>query len=207
MQFKRERAVQETFSRRLIESQENERKRIALELHDDIGQRLSLLSVALDEWEVELPSRLSFEHVQLSGLRRSAKELVAAVHDLSHQLHSSTFQHLGLVGGLRGICRSISHVSSMMARYWGSRCPSVGAPRASLAVIFQRRDSVASGRKRYQVSWGLTLRTEGRMGRCGARHPASSCDRCQHRAEPGTGDRRVWTPGRNTSFAKLTLVV
>jgi len=41
-------------------------------------------------------------------LRRSAKELVAAVHDLSHQLHSSTFQHLGLVGGLRGICRSIS---------------------------------------------------------------------------------------------------
>jgi two-component system sensor histidine kinase UhpB len=93
---------------KLINAQEDERKRIALELHDDIGQRLSLLSVALDEWEVELPSRLSFEHAQLSGLRRSAKELVAAVHDLSHQLHSSTFQHLGLVGGLRGICRSIS---------------------------------------------------------------------------------------------------
>lgn len=50
---------------KLINAQEDERRRISLELHDDIGQRLSLLSVALDEWEVELPSRLSFEHAQL----------------------------------------------------------------------------------------------------------------------------------------------
>ena len=95
---------------KLINAQEDERKRIALELHDDIGQRLSLLSVALDEWEVRLPSRLSFEHAQLSGLRRSAKELVAAVHDLSHRCIPN-FQHLGLVGGLLAERRSIAAAS------------------------------------------------------------------------------------------------
>jgi signal transduction histidine kinase len=41
-------------------------------------------------------------------LRQSTEEVGTAVHDLSHQLHSSVLHHLGLAKGLRGLCKTIS---------------------------------------------------------------------------------------------------
>ena len=93
---------------KLMNAQEDERKRIALELHDDIGQRLSLLSNALDAWELELPVRMTKERARLCSLKHSTEEVATAVHDLSHQLHSSVLHHLGLAKGLQGLCRTMS---------------------------------------------------------------------------------------------------
>jgi len=93
---------------KFMNAQEDERKRIALELHDDIGQRLSLLSNALDAWEMELPFRMTKERARLCSLKHSTEEVATAVHDLSHQLHSSVLHHLGLAKGLQGLCRTMS---------------------------------------------------------------------------------------------------
>ena len=93
---------------KLMNAQEDERKRIALELHDDIGQRLALLSNALDAWGLELSVTMTKERARLSSLKHSTDEVGTAVHDLSHQLHSSVLHHLGLTKGLRRLCRTIS---------------------------------------------------------------------------------------------------
>ncbi len=93
---------------KLINAQEDERKRIAIELHDDLGQRLSLLAVGVEELDRNLPGRMIAEREILAGLKHDADQLISVLHDLSHRLHSSSFQHLGLVGGLRGVCRTIA---------------------------------------------------------------------------------------------------
>ena len=93
---------------KLMNAQELERKRIALELHDDIAQRLSLLSNELDTWNRELSVGMTKERERLSSLKQSTEEVGTAVHDLSHQLHSSVLHHLGLAKGLRGLSKTIS---------------------------------------------------------------------------------------------------
>jgi signal transduction histidine kinase len=90
---------------KLISSQEHERRRIARDLHDHLGQRLALLSVALDEASLALPAGMSAEHSVIRGLLERVDEIHDDVRTLSHQLHSSTLQYLGLVVALKGLCR------------------------------------------------------------------------------------------------------
>ena len=95
-------------SGRLINAQEDERKRLASELHDDFSQRLALLSLGL-ETAAELVSDSPKEaHEQLHELINSASELGADLHTLSHRLHSSTLEGLGLVSGIGAFCKEFS---------------------------------------------------------------------------------------------------
>src|SRR5262249_45402802 len=91
---------------RLIRAQEEERQRISRELHDDIGQRLSLLTVALDSLGMKMTSAEHPERgEQIAKLSRDAGDITMGIHDISHQLHSSKLQHLGLRSALKELCR------------------------------------------------------------------------------------------------------
>lgn len=91
-------------SRKLIESQEQERARIGRELHDDINQRLAMLAVELEQLEenpLEIRSRLR-------ELRKQTIEISNDVQALSHELHSSKLEYLGVVAGIRSWCREFA---------------------------------------------------------------------------------------------------
>lgn len=91
---------------RLINVTEEERKHLARELHDDIGQRLSLLAVSLDILKNDPESGDSIRgklEDALGELRHFAED----IHNLSHRLHSSKLQHLGLPAALKDVCRQI----------------------------------------------------------------------------------------------------
>jgi PAS domain S-box-containing protein len=93
---------------RLIEAQETERQRLARELHDDIGQRLSLLIIGLDRLRHGLPLELSGSRGELASSLEEASQLATDIHGLSHQLHSSKLKHLGLNAALRELCAQVS---------------------------------------------------------------------------------------------------
>ena len=95
-------------SGRLISASEEERKRIARELHDDIGQRLSLVSIELDVMERSAPAHEAILRGSLQEPLRRVNEIIADVHNLSHQLHSNKLQALGLEAALRDICRQLA---------------------------------------------------------------------------------------------------
>ena len=101
--------VLKELSGRLIHAAEDERQRLARELHDDFQQRLSLLSVGLDMLRQESPADGTSLHQQLKTLAKDVQELAADVHNLSHRLHSSKLQVLGLKAALREVCRQVSH--------------------------------------------------------------------------------------------------
>ncbi len=102
------RSGQVRLSRILINGQEDERRRLASELHDDFSQRLALLCVGLEtaaELVTEDPEQAK---QQLHKLVDSAGELGADIHSLSHRLHSSTLERLGLVPGLGALCKEFT---------------------------------------------------------------------------------------------------
>jgi len=88
-------------SRKLIQSQEQERARIGRELHDDINQRLAMLAVQLEQLQ-ENPSEVSN---RVQELRKETAEISNDVQALSHELHSSKLEYLGVVAGIKSWCK------------------------------------------------------------------------------------------------------
>ena len=94
-------------SRRLIEAQEQERTRIARELHDDINQRIALLSIELgNQHQLEISAHL--KSVAASKLQETHSGIAKDVHAISHRLHSSQLEYLGIVAAMRGFCQEFS---------------------------------------------------------------------------------------------------
>jgi PAS domain S-box-containing protein len=94
-------------SGRLILAQEEERSRIARELHDDFSQRLAILGIGLGQLWRKLPECDVEERAKLLELLRGTKEISSDIHSLSHQLHSSKLEHVGLPPALHGLCKEI----------------------------------------------------------------------------------------------------
>jgi len=92
---------------RLLEAQEAERRRVARELHDDLNQSLALLAVEIDLLAHRPPGSAAETAKCLRGLSARVKELSSSVHDLSHQLHPSKLEQVGLVAAVRGLCKEL----------------------------------------------------------------------------------------------------
>lgn len=91
-------------NRKLIEAQEDERNRIGRELHDDINQRLAMLAVELERLQQE-PSTVER---RVPELRREVADISSDVQALSHDLHSSKLEYLGVVAGLKSWCKEFA---------------------------------------------------------------------------------------------------
>ena len=92
----------------LINAEEKERSRVASELHDDFSQRLAILALGLENVDEATPASLDHVHKQLHELARSTSELGSDLHTLSHRLHSSTLESLGLAPAVGALCREFT---------------------------------------------------------------------------------------------------
>jgi signal transduction histidine kinase len=98
-----------TMSRKLIDSQEQERARIGRELHDDINQQIAMLAVELEQLQND-PSDVQS---RLQELRKQMSELSNDVQALSHELHSSKLEYLGVVSGIKSWCKEFGERQAM----------------------------------------------------------------------------------------------
>jgi signal transduction histidine kinase len=106
----RSEACVQNLAGRLINAHDEERNRISRELHDDIAQRLALLSGTLEMYAQESRSKAKASistGKKLSDLHHNIEDIAHSVHELSHGLHSSALR-LGLRTALRGLCRTAS---------------------------------------------------------------------------------------------------
>lgn len=98
---------------RLIAAQEEERTRIARDLHDDVGQRVASFSIALSN----VKRRLAVGHAEvredLSTLQQSTIQLANDLRLLSHELHPGLLDHLGLAEALRARCDELTQESDL----------------------------------------------------------------------------------------------
>ncbi len=102
---------------RLIEAQEEERARIARELHDDLSQRMALLQIHLEQFQQDTTGLSSKARQQLHDIAEVSIEVSSSIHDLSHQLHPSKLDTLGLVVSLTGLCREFSEQHRLQVQF------------------------------------------------------------------------------------------
>ena len=95
-------------NRRLIVAQEDERRRIARELHDHLSQQLALLAIELQQMMISPPGSAEMLASSLEEMWRRTTEIASDVHAMSHRLHPSKLEALGLVATIRAYCRDMS---------------------------------------------------------------------------------------------------
>jgi PAS domain S-box-containing protein len=94
--------------RRLIEAHEEERTWIARELHDDINQRIALLTVQLKQWAQHPPSSEANVRKHIGSVCEQLSDLGRDVQALSHRLHSSKLEYLGIGVAAGSFCKELS---------------------------------------------------------------------------------------------------
>ena len=104
-------------SQRLLEAQEEERSRIARELHDDIGQRLAMLALDLDDLKSSVPPSATKLKRELGAVRKKVENIGSDLRALSHGLHSLTLDHLGLEAAGRGFCKELANRQGVHIEY------------------------------------------------------------------------------------------
>jgi signal transduction histidine kinase len=105
-----EQSVRE-LSGKLIRAQEEERSRIARELHDDISQQLALLAIDLRRL---LGASVAPSAAKIQTLCKKIDDISDDLRRISHRLHSTKLDHLGLVAALRGLCGEFSEQYDLM---------------------------------------------------------------------------------------------
>ena len=147
-------------SRKLIEAHEQERTRIGRDLHDDIVQRLVLLSIELGGVQQDVPESASELRTRIGTLQNEATQITNDVQLLSHELHSSKLEYLGIVGATKNFCKEFSDRQKVEIDFQSHDLPA-GLPRELSLSLFRvlqealRNATKHSGVKRFEVRlWG-----------------------------------------------------
>jgi PAS domain S-box-containing protein len=125
----------EKVSGQLIDAQEKERSRLARELHDDICQRLAMLSLKIERvskgWghgQLSVPD-------QLDQIWHQCSKLTGDVQALSHELHPSILDNLGLATAVKSYCREVSEQNGVLVKFSGGNIPLSLPGEVSLSIF------------------------------------------------------------------------
>jgi signal transduction histidine kinase/ligand-binding sensor domain-containing protein len=119
---------------RLISAQEEERRRIARDLHDDLSQKLALLAIEVDELGSDAKS-IGDGPARVRAVADRARGITTDVHNLSHQLHPATLETLGLVAALQGLCGELSAPDGFAVGFQHEPVPRSIPPEAALCLF------------------------------------------------------------------------
>ena len=193
-------------SRQLLLEQEAERARISRELHDDINQRLALLSIELDELRSDrLPESSA---TRVSEAMQTAQAILKSVRDLTHRLHPPRLTPDGLVRALGILCRDLTPPRVSIAFHHGGIPPEIDQ-NAALCLFRVAQEALMnavkhSGAERIWVdlisgpsSVALTIADDGRgfvaesaaggLGLLSMRERVESVGGCFEVHAPGSG--------------------
>jgi PAS domain S-box-containing protein len=121
-------------SGQLIRAREDECARIARELHDDVNQRMALVSVTLEQLSLSPPDTTEQLRAQLSDVLGQITDTSREIHRMSYDLHPSKLRHLGLVATLDGLCQELRRRQKMEIEFTRSEVPAKLPKEISLCL-------------------------------------------------------------------------
>ena len=151
----------ETLTGKLIEAQEQERKRIARELHDDFNQQLAALAVELETLE-----RSAIGHLpepiprQFAGVRAGIGRISDDLHDLAYNLHPSLLDHVGLEAAMRDHVAEFTKRTGLPATFTPREVPKALSPEVKTNLFRVLQESLQNVSKHAQASH-VTVRLSG----------------------------------------------
>jgi PAS domain S-box-containing protein len=123
-----------TVTQRLIQAQDDERARLARELHDDINQQLALLTMRLDEMVRAVPTSVTDGRQRIEEAREGVLRLLKDIRALSYRLHPPLLEHLGIVAAAAALCREISSQQSVEVSFSAESVPERVSKRIVLSL-------------------------------------------------------------------------
>ena len=113
----------EDLSGQLIRARENECARIARELHDDLNQRMALISIELEQLGLSAPDSDGTLQMQLRGIIKQAAEVSREIHRISYDLHPSKLIQLGLVAAVKSLCDELRSSHELKIEFFHEGAP------------------------------------------------------------------------------------
>jgi len=120
--IRQQRADLRALAGKLMTAQDDERRRIARNLHDDLSQRLAYLSIDLGKLAIRPLDREVVDHVR--SLQRRAAEAGETVRAISHELHPSILDDIGLEAALEQYCEEFQERTGITTRFEVGKLPS-----------------------------------------------------------------------------------
>ncbi len=151
-------------SGRLIEAEDEERKRIAREIHDDYNQRVAMLALDLEQLAENVGDSSGEISQKVNELFDHVSELGADLHSLSHRLHSSTLESLGLLVGLEAFCKEFAEQQGVQVDFVHENVPR-GTPADAALCMFRITQEALRNIKRHSGVNRAEVRLEQLDGR------------------------------------------
>jgi PAS domain S-box-containing protein len=148
-----------SLSGRLIEAQDEERKRIAREIHDDYNQRVAMLALDLEQLADDVGDSSGETGQKFHELFDRVSELGADLHSLSHRLHSSTLESLGLLAGVEAFCKEFAEQQGMQVDFVHENVPR-GVPADAALCMFRITQEALRNIKRHSGANQAEVRLE-----------------------------------------------
>ena len=133
-------------NRKLIEGQEQERSRIARELHDDISQRLAVLTIRLEEMRNALAGPIDFR-ANIETIIKEGRETSVSIRSLSHRLHSPQVEYLGIVPSMTSFCREYAAHHNVEIKFSHEGVPAGIPAEISLSMVRVLQESLQNAVK------------------------------------------------------------
>jgi PAS domain S-box-containing protein len=161
-------------SLRVIEAEERERKRISEDLHEDIGQQLTMLAIEIEQVKqdhsglnVGLASRLDVASTQVLKVLDDVKAS-------AHELHSPRLEYLGLAALMRAFCNEFSNRKGVTIDFTATDLPAAVPPEVSVCLFRVLQEALHnglqhSGAQQFEVqAWGTADQIHLRVRDAGA---------------------------------------
>ena len=138
-------------SRKLIEAQEQERTRIARELHDDINQRLALMAIEMEIAKQNPPNSAGRMSRLLTEFQNRITEVSSQVHTMSHQLHSSQLLHMGVAVAMNSFCCELAERQNLQIDFSHDDLPKAVSSEVSLCLFRIMQEALHNAAKHSNV--------------------------------------------------------
>lgn len=126
---------------RLIVAQEEERRRVARELHDDFNQRLAVLCIELEQLGNKMEDSLALRG-SVERLKTQAHDLAAEIHRLSYKLHPAKLDHLGLAAAIKSLCAELNEGEKLNVEFYQTGFPATVNKDITLCVFRIAQESL-----------------------------------------------------------------
>jgi signal transduction histidine kinase len=147
----------------LLNTQEEERRRVSRELHDELSQRMAKLQFDVERLEQQLPADADDVRKGLLKVRDQVGSVSNSVRRIAYQLHPSTLEHLGLSIALRSFVREFAEREAIDARFTASSVPKNIPPEISTSLYRIAQEALRNVAK-HAGKTAVTVQLAGKAG-------------------------------------------
>src|SRR4029077_6064786 len=147
-------------SLKVIEAEERERYRISMDLHEDIGQRLTLLAIEIKHLQTDAPNQPDLSD-RMHRVWSQTLNILADVKASAHELHSPRLEYLSLAAVMRCFCREFGERKGVDIGFRGHGQPGHVPPDVSICLFRVLQEALRngvkhSGERRFDVQFWAT---------------------------------------------------